>query len=881
MSSLHPTKMNIASDYTDPPANVAIEHHDTSIDGLNSLTEDAVLVTQQTEQGLHLTADDLWESGNIETPSKPSLMRPHDEEISTKSLTVVSMPIFGQTHDEQDPSIPSNSALANGNAIPQFEYISDELNNQLSEPHDAGYVANFTTSDTVLSSKTEEPAVSTEMAIPEMAVPSPSPSPRDVADDHNGSATLDYIGSTDLSPKNSHANQEFWSHSAETRANISGLFVSDIEMKESVDHTAETNSAEESEPESGGDVLEEDRENGSQDKPGEGSLELDIENEIEDKHSSAELSSSSVESSSEKEPDSGSEVESEDALGSSDVDNEPSHTKEPDVIVLDSSDESSEVDDRPQDEKADTFAPEPPSGNIRTKENYEEWYEKSHSPEPFEDGEMETNYGMGEHPPNDEQDPNDDNISREDSENFDNIVDRETNTLFPISGVPNQQTHELSASTGSDVSTEHSAGVLSEYDALSRQNIKPLSAHSNLGKLFPQSASDPRQHPTVPNTFQSTDNSEPLTPSSNFYQNETVMPAAQNLQEFQTTQDPATPQLPETGLVASVEEPSTTITDPFIEDGIDFAKMPPSVSDRILNTVAQDAESSLDDVGQSETFQKTEVQNHSIVPYQQDSETLGSIKTNGSSLEPETVSLGPDPNAAGFRTSLSYFSPLSTIANYFNTAIDSISIVLFSSKIAQATKGPRDYYLTLYVTDPSMSGMSVCAQIFRKHKDSFPAATKGDAIILRDFIVRSANHSLMLQSMETSSWAVFPQDGGYTQIHGPPVEFGDEEQEFVSGLRKWYQEEGAELVAKPPKTMTYRTSNENNSSIASSDSGSVTYRNDPMNILNKYAKAKKPKHRRVTIHELRHGRRYTEVGSPSDRESIHELRDGTIYANDI
>lgn len=38
-------------------------------------------------------------------------------------------------------------------------------------------------------------------------------------------------------------------------------------------------------------------------------------------------------------------------------------------------------------------------------------------------------------------------------------------------------------------------------------------------------------------------------------------------------------------------------------------------------------------------------------------------------------------------------------------------------------------------------------------------------------------------------------------------------------------------------------------------------------------------HRRVTIHELRRGRQYTEVGVPADRKAIHQLRDGTKYTD--
>ncbi|KAL2370186.1 hypothetical protein, variant 2 [Blastomyces gilchristii SLH14081] len=251
------------------------------------------------------------------------------------------------------------------------------------------------------------------------------------------------------------------------------------------------------------------------------------------------------------------------------------------------------------------------------------------------------------------------------------------------------------------------------------------------------------------------------------------------------------------------------------------------------------------------------------------------IKT--AELESPTV-LQPNTNARGLRSRLSYFFPLSTLADNFNKMTDTISVVISCSKISRSRKGPREYHTTLHITEPSMSGITVCAQMFRKTKSSLPTAEKGDVILLRDFKVQSMDHKMMLISMTTSSWAVFP--GGNdtdVQMNGPPVEFGIEEQEYVASLRQWYEEEGEQLAKKHEYLALARGSTETSSSISTSTSGSPS--SSRGNIFKKYARPKRSRHRQITIHELRDGRRYAEVGVSADKETIHELRDGTVYAN--
>ncbi|KLJ12153.1 hypothetical protein EMPG_09581 [Blastomyces silverae] len=246
-------------------------------------------------------------------------------------------------------------------------------------------------------------------------------------------------------------------------------------------------------------------------------------------------------------------------------------------------------------------------------------------------------------------------------------------------------------------------------------------------------------------------------------------------------------------------------------------------------------------------------------------------------LESPTV-LQPNTNATGLRSRLSYFFPLSTLADNFNKMTDTISVVISCSKIKRSWKGPREYHTTLHLTEPSMSGITVCAQMFRRTKSSLPTAEKGDVILLRDFKVQSMDHKMMLVSMTTSSWAVFP--GGSdtdVQMNGPPVEFGTEEREYVASLRQWYEEEGEQLAKKHEYLTVARGSTETSSSISTSTSSSPS--SGRGNIFKKYARPNRSRHRQITIHELRDGRRYAEVGVSADKETIHELRDGTVYAN--
>lgn len=241
----------------------------------------------------------------------------------------------------------------------------------------------------------------------------------------------------------------------------------------------------------------------------------------------------------------------------------------------------------------------------------------------------------------------------------------------------------------------------------------------------------------------------------------------------------------------------------------------------------------------------------------------------------------PDRQYPGLRSKLSYFAPLSTLVDHFHALVDTISIVHDTSSIYQTATGKKDYTLELLLTDPSLSGNTLTARLFRPYKEALPALSEGDAILLRNFTVKSSNHSMTLVSVDTSAWAVFSDKNNEAEISGPPVEYGTEELSHATDLRQWYQEGGAAMVADNQLQASLQIATGSREitpieSVATSDSGGFdSIGRDGRRSLRRSRKS----HRRITIHELRDGRRYAEVGSPSDRESIHELRDGTVYAN--
>ncbi|GLB01865.1 hypothetical protein AtubIFM57258_000275 [Aspergillus tubingensis] len=244
-------------------------------------------------------------------------------------------------------------------------------------------------------------------------------------------------------------------------------------------------------------------------------------------------------------------------------------------------------------------------------------------------------------------------------------------------------------------------------------------------------------------------------------------------------------------------------------------------------------------------------------------------------------------NYPGLRSKYSYFAPLATLIDHYNALTDTISIVSETRPAIRSTTGRKDYILTFGVTDPSLAGTILYAQIFRPYKTALPTLEEGDAILLRNFKVKSFKHSITLSSVDSSAWAVF-NGPNEAQIDGPPVEYGAEEQTYATDLRQWYHEDGMAMVADYQLQASIEQESREATPYSTggfSDSGSVNNvdgRADSSFSSSRGSGSgsrRRKSHRRITIHELRDGRRYAEVGSPSSKEDIHELRDGTVYAN--
>ncbi|KAL4870270.1 hypothetical protein BDV12DRAFT_63877 [Aspergillus spectabilis] len=268
-----------------------------------------------------------------------------------------------------------------------------------------------------------------------------------------------------------------------------------------------------------------------------------------------------------------------------------------------------------------------------------------------------------------------------------------------------------------------------------------------------------------------------------------------------------------------------------------------------------------------------------------DQNLQASIEVDDAEEATDDTNISPiDRHYPGLRSKLSYFAPLATLIDHYNALVDTISIASEVRPATKATSGKKDFILTLQLTDQSMAGTTVYAQILRPYKPALPTPQEGDAILLRNFRVKSFDHSVILVSDSTSAWAVFPSSSE-PQTNGPPVEFGDEEKNFSIDLRQWYLEDGLAMVADNQLQASVGRESRAvtpGSSIAPSDAGSIDLAvRDARGDTSSSGRGsrRRKSHRRITIHELRDGRRYTEVGSSPGEDSIHELRDGTVYAN--
>ena len=144
--------------------------------------------------------------------------------------------------------------------------------------------------------------------------------------------------------------------------------------------------------------------------------------------------------------------------------------------------------------------------------------------------------------------------------------------------------------------------------------------------------------------------------------------------------------------------------------------------------------------------------------------------------------------SVGLRTPHAYFTPLSALAQSFNLKIDVLAVITHSSRAVHASTGPRDFYLTLRVLDPSNTGSPTTVQIFRPFKEALPHVEEGNTILLRAFKVTSSKRKLSLLSTEESAWVVWPGGGRAEEVQGPPVEYGAAERERMEALQTWWND---------------------------------------------------------------------------------------------
>lgn len=252
------------------------------------------------------------------------------------------------------------------------------------------------------------------------------------------------------------------------------------------------------------------------------------------------------------------------------------------------------------------------------------------------------------------------------------------------------------------------------------------------------------------------------------------------------------------------------------------------------------------------------------------------------------------PPTTGFRTAFAYYAPLSTLRSHFGTLISVLTILHSVDLIKRSKSGPRDFYRSLSLSDPStMHHPPTIAQIFRPKELALPIVNPGDAILLRNFKVQSFEKRLGLLSTDCSAWAVF-RKGVEMEVRGPPVEFGPEERGFIKGLWKWWQSVGATSVEIAMAEATESAGSVereyedelNQRSKGGSDSGRAKTRRSGKGKFSGRARGQMesdvtpvPESGR---HQLRDGTSYPD-STPESRmrgrpdTGFHELRDGTSY----
>ncbi|PSN75326.1 hypothetical protein BS50DRAFT_644166 [Corynespora cassiicola Philippines] len=180
-----------------------------------------------------------------------------------------------------------------------------------------------------------------------------------------------------------------------------------------------------------------------------------------------------------------------------------------------------------------------------------------------------------------------------------------------------------------------------------------------------------------------------------------------------------------------------------------------------------------------------------------------------SASEDEATLVNYELPSTGLSTPIAYYTPLKDLRFFLNRSSqfhsssnpDVLALVTSSStEPKRAEKGPKHWNTTLHITDISLYPATTTIQIFRPHSTALPKADKGDAVLLRSFLVKSLNRQPSMVSGDESSWCVWrwgkpvwgKSKGTYgellarEEVNGPAVERGEGEWKEVERLRAWW-----------------------------------------------------------------------------------------------
>ncbi|KAK7516889.1 uncharacterized protein IWZ02DRAFT_456664 [Phyllosticta citriasiana] len=130
------------------------------------------------------------------------------------------------------------------------------------------------------------------------------------------------------------------------------------------------------------------------------------------------------------------------------------------------------------------------------------------------------------------------------------------------------------------------------------------------------------------------------------------------------------------------------------------------------------------------------------------------------SSQPDMPQRSVFSQSQGLRTSLGYFTSLSSLPQHLNSQalMDVLAVCTRGTKRPErATAGPKDYFTSFRIADESLDvdTSSVQVQVFRPWKAALPECDVGDAVLLRNFVLKSRKGTVGLISGAESAWCVF------------------------------------------------------------------------------------------------------------------------------